>query len=132
MSVVIENTLNHDDEERINIIGLSGEYSGGIERFDNLNAYQLQQLIDYNFMELEECHNNAPSNGDVLEFLNTFPDFVAGGYTVSPEREDYRVSIESIKLDRKPTYAEQQAFIRLCRYADDFECSDNGCYAWFD
>ena len=33
--------LNQDDEERINIIGLAGDYSvGGQERFKGLEAYQ--------------------------------------------------------------------------------------------
>ena len=124
--------LNTDDELRINIIGLSGDWSGGIERFDGLEAYQLQQLIDENFMTETDRHNSAPENKEILEFLQQYPDFTAGGYAVSPERQDYRISLESISLDREPTVEEREAFTYMCRYADEFRCDSSGCYAWFD
>jgi len=123
--------LNRDVELRSKILGLSGEYSGGCESFE-IGVAQLKELFDNNFIEPLSRHNDAPENEEILGFMEAYPDFKAGGYAVSPERHDYRVSIDRIVLDRKPTPDEMIEFTQMCRYADEFQCDLTGCFAWFD
>ena len=125
--------LNQDDEERINIIGLAGDYSvGGQERFKGLEAYQLRTLLENNFMKWDSRHNDAPINESVLDLLETHPVFRAGGYVISPNRDDYRVSIDTIHASGEVSEEARQAFISLCRYADDFASSPEESFAWYD
>lgn len=125
--------MNKDWQKRDGIIGVT-EYSGGIARFEKLSLYQLEELIDLGFASLENRHNYAPAIGSILEFMRSYPDFVAHGYAVSIDRDDYRVSLEGVKLSRKPTTKEFKAFINTFKGAD--ECtgvfSSKGLWCWYD
>ena len=126
--------LNKNDKERQRILGIEGnDYSmGGTTRIRELTLAQLDELLEKNFADPEDAQNNAPTFQEIRDFIAAHPDFVAHGYAVSPERYDYRVSLEGIKLDRKPTEEELRDFVNFFRYADEFECEEDGCYAWYD
>ena len=125
---------NKDDNRRQEILGIDVDWMerrGGTASIDNVTVEQLKLLIDEKFADPEECQNDAPSIQDIYDFMENYPEFVAHGYIVSPNRTDYRVSLEGVKLERKPTPDELQDFTTLFRHADTFDIVD-GCYCWFD
>lgn len=97
-----------------------------------LTLAKLETLVKENFIDLEEQQNDAPCVGDILLFMKANPRFTCHGYVVSPERDDYRVSIEGVDLNGKPTKKESKDFIALFRHADEFKCDETGCHCWYD
>ena len=127
--------LNKDINKRDEIIFGKYEpelYTGGIRRFDGLNIEQLEQLIEENFINVNEEHNNCPSVKEIFEFMKKYPDYTVMGYTVSIRREDYRVSLDGIEKQTSATLqVEKEEFIILFGNADEFD-TVNMMYAWFD
>ena len=127
--------LNKDDNRRQEIMGLEVDWDkqpcGGTAGYQDLDVEQLMTLIEEKFAEPEEAQNEAPTIQEIYDFMSLHTDFVAHGYIVSPNRSDYRVSIEGVRLDRKPTQEELQDFTTLFRHADEFDIGDT-CYCWFD
>lgn len=103
---------------------------GGVRHFSELTAEELKELVDKDFIDLEECQNCSPTTQDFMEFLEEHPEFTAHGYAVSPERSDYRITLEGIKSEVEPDMDILEAFIEFCRFADDF--SIHPLYAWWD
>ena len=104
---------------------------GGIRHFSELDVDTLEMLLNNNHADPEEQHNDAPCIKEIYEFMVNHPDFVAHGYAVSPERDDYRISIEGVD----GTHAEKDMdtiidFVNLFRYADEFNIEYLWC--WFD
>jgi len=69
-----------------------------------------------------------------MKFMYEHPGkFCVDGYIVSPERFDYRVSIDAIHSILGTEYDEKDKydFILMFRNADFFEIN-NGLYAWYD
>lgn len=128
---------NYKERDRI----LFGEYDpdkylGGIRRFQNIDVQTLNTLVAHNYIELSECQNDSPSTEEFLEYAKAHPDIRFCGYAVSPDRDDYRITIEEVyqTLDGIDEILE---FVRYFRFADEFtidECA-NGLYeadAWWD
>lgn len=109
--------------------GDASDYS--LFSFDNLGAVKLGALIKLGFADPEECQNDSPTIGDILKFLKANPSCTAHGYAVSPERDDYRISVEGVEGH---TGDEQQisAFTKMFRDADDFRAQFGYQYAWYD
>lgn len=125
---------NQKDRRRCALLNITGTYvNGGIEHFDNLSADTLQTLIDEGFADPDDTQNNSPSLQEILDFIREYPDFKAHGYAVSPERSDYRVSLEGVEgTVYRPSDA-FSAFVETFDGADTFEISKSGnCYAWYD
>ncbi len=127
----------NDNVERRDEILFGTAYSadryrlGGACHFNRLGIDRLRTLVDEEFIDLDECQNYSPSTGDFLEFMTIHPEFTAHGYAISPDRDDYRVTIEGIESDREiEDYAVLEEFVDLCRFADEF-CI-NPPYAWWD
>lgn len=126
-------TLNKDSKTRDGILGLDAARGfGGIKRFEGATFDTLRDLERRNFLHAEEAHNGAPSIGEIMAFLYRHPDFTAHGYAVDPERDDYRISLEGVSLDRKPSFEELSDFARAFRHADDFRIAEDGLFCWFD
>ncbi len=131
----MEFEYNKDWEKRDELI--SGEADiekyrwGGIYHFKEMNVDTLKALLDEHFADPEEQQNDAPCIKDIYDFMVDHPGFTAYGYVVSPERHDYRVSIEGVD----GTYAEKDMetikdFTDLFRYADEFDIEN--LYCWYD
>ena len=126
----------HRNEKKRDII-IYGEhdreaYRGGWRRFENLSLDTLKQLVDQNYIDLDERQNNSPSVREIMEFMEKYPDYTAHGYVISAKRPDYRVSLEGVEK-RAPAASkeEKEEFKRLFKYAD--ECNMTDCmYCWFD
>jgi hypothetical protein len=70
----------------------------GIASFDPLDHARLVVLISLNFVDPHSCQNQSPRVQCFLEFLHKHPSARALGYAVSPQREDYRVSIDGLVI----------------------------------
>ena len=129
------NRLNKDVRTRDELI--FGEYdreaySGGVRHFENLSLATLEKLVANNFIDLDDAQNVCPCVKAILGFMRTYPDYTAHGYTVSIEREDYRISLEGVAKDCEADSIEElNGFVNMFRFADDF-CIDGEMYCWFD
>ena len=107
---------------------------GGCRSFEALTLEQLQYLIDNNFIDLEDCQNSAPSVEEMFEFMKAHSDFVAHGYVVSPDRDDYRVSLEGLRYRGKKKVSVKLVaeFVSFCQGADALEVDEKQLFCWWD
>lgn len=139
---MFDNVTNKDDKRRMEIFETYGatidkkwylndnEYD--ILKYYGLTAEALDTLIEEHFADENERQNSAPTIGTIRKFLHAHPSFTAHGYIVTPNREDYRVSIEGVESD-KSTPEEIKAFTKIFHRADDFVIGGDGsCYCWYD
>ena len=126
--------LNHDDKRRCEIMRIARpvNYMGGCYRFEGLTLDQLNLLLDEGFIDPEERQNDAPTTIEFKSFLEAYPDATIHGYIISPNRDDYRISIEGAEYNGDVSKEMMIDFIEMFRFADDFTVSDNCLYCWFD
>jgi len=125
--------LNKDHQRRDEIIDSKNKkYIAGIKKFENLSLEKLELLIKENFLSLSDKPNYCPKAEDIYNFVKNNPDFKTIGYAVSPDREDYRVSLNGVELKRSPTKDEIIDFVNVFRLASSFKCNSKTCYAYFD
>lgn len=127
--------FNYDVNKRDNMIFgedyCKEKYLGGARHFDRIDYQLAKELINCGFMDPEEAQNCSPYVEDLVDFLEEHNNFYAFGYVISPERQDYRVSLEGIASDEPfKDLEDAKEFIDLCRSADEF--SVNLPYAWWD
>ena len=110
-----------------------GPDGGMVRSFSGLNLSKLNKLIYLGYADPDEAQNCAPTIGEFKEFMADYPKYTAHGYTVSPKRNDFRVSIEGIEKDTGYETAEElEDFISMFRHADEFNVSKTGMYCWYD
>lgn len=134
--------MNKDIKRRDEII--FGDYNpdryeyGGIAEFET-SPDIVKKLLEENYITLDECQNNSPTTNEFLQEIKDIEEFVTfEGYTVDDKRDDYRVTIDEIRV-RMPVNMRKE-FLRLCTkygYADEFHVwedeSENLCLrAWWD
>ena len=120
-----------NETRRNELLEIQGRYCGGIERFSNLSVDILKILIDEKFISLDECQNCSPSTEQFYNFLLEHPCFTAHGYAVSPERNDYRITIEGIEGIPK-TDKDALDFVNFAKRADELDCTDSNYFCWWD
>lgn len=132
----MNNKLNKDVDTRDRIVfGIKYNpeaYMGGIRRFKNLTYEELVKLRDCNFLDPYDAQNYAPTIEEIMEFMKNHSGFTAHGYVVSPERSNYRLSIEGVEKEGNITNSDKGAFIELFGDADELTMDDNWLYCWFD
>jgi hypothetical protein len=106
--------------------------SGGTFSFKELTAVKCRELLNKGFADPEDCQDSAPSFKEITEFLERNPNFTGHGYAVSPDRNDYRVTLEGVESRGPISNKERNDFVYWFRQADDFSLSDDGAFAWFD
>jgi hypothetical protein len=129
--------MNMNWQERDTIIfgspkNWGDKHFSGIESFDGMNVETLKTLIEKGFVNPEECQNSSPSIRDFVEFMEKNPEFVVSGYVVSPNRNDYRTSVERIHFEG---YVSKQMiidFIKFSNGADELDVEENHLSAWWD
>ena len=127
--------LNTDTNTRDQI--LFGEnfneakYIGGVRSFENLPAAIMKKLLELNFATEEDAQNDMPCIKKLMEYADTHENITFNGYAVSPKRDDYRISIETIKQDFT-TPKDRDDFTEMFRLADDFDADEDQGYAWYD
>jgi hypothetical protein len=131
-----DSLFNKDTKRRAEILGIPDDYPfGGIRKFKNATAEQIKTLIDENFLAPSDTQNDSPTAKEFLEFMEEYPEVKAHGYVVSPDRDDYRVTIEGLECPEfkltEDSFGLYIDFIKLCRHADEFEI-DSCLYSWWD
>lgn len=132
------NGLNPDYKRRDEILGFSMEpvpwdrALGGIRAFENLRLEGLEALFEESFIDPEDAQNSAPPAQVFLEFMRQHPEALAHGYAVSPQRDDYRVTIEGLRVPNEHVTRDLLAdFVYLCKDADDLYL-EYDLYSWWD
>ena len=125
--------MNRNQERRDEILGIKGErFFGGCETINHLTLKQLEQLIEEDFIELEECQNDSPTINDFYNLMKQHPEVCAHGYAVEVKRRDYRITLEGLRYTGLVSPQLAAAFTKLCRHADEFELDENYLYSWWD
>lgn len=98
-----KNFKKRDTIIKNNCLKIDSDYKFGIKRFRCLSLNGLEQLIDNQFIELDEQHNSAPTIKELYEIGKKFAQagykLQYSGYVVSINRDDYRTSIDEINSD---------------------------------
>ncbi|GGM55624.1 hypothetical protein ACFFX1_08125 [Dactylosporangium sucinum] len=87
---------NRDATRRDKALGVGRGYTGGIASFEGVDAARLAWLLDQRYIDPYERQNEAPTVWEIFQFLCGHPTVRAAGYVVTPDRVDYRTSIEDI------------------------------------
>ncbi len=130
-------TLNKDYKRRDKIVGMNVEWgkddSGGLIRLNRLSLSVVAQLYEEKFIDPNDRQNLAPTAQEILAFMCRHPSALASGYMISPERDDYRVTIETVELPTKDaTPAARQEFETLCKNANELDIQGDFLYCWWD
>lgn len=104
---------------------------GGICDFSNLDAKDIKYLLDMKFIDPDECQNCSPTTLEIYEFIKKHPNFYAFGYAVSPDREDYRITLVGIYSNKDVSKEELMDFVEFAHYADELDVRPK-CRAWWD
>lgn len=110
------------------------KYGGGLRRFDELTLEQIDCLEDESILDLSGSQNDSPSAGEIIQFLrNRKTDgWYAHGYCISPDRPDFRVTIEGVGKKTKPSKQDIIDFTTMFRFADEFDIRSDGLWCWYD
>lgn len=126
--------LNKDIKRRAEILNIPADcLKGGTRRFDGASVEQIELLIKENFLSKYNCQNSSPTAEEFLDFMKQYPSAKAHGYVVSPERDDYRVTIEGLEMVAE-SEEEIDAFYDFCRHASDLSVNKKKlhAYSWWD
>ena len=131
--------VNRDHIRRDNII--FGEYNpdsyfGGCRRF-SCSKETVQQLLDEGFIDPSECQNCSPTTSEFMEYVRDFDDVTFECYAISPDRNDYRITIEGVDIEIPDNNYDLISYaVETFHYADEFSFNHgSGCYflhAWWD
>jgi hypothetical protein len=127
-------TLNADVRDMI-IFGEKFEqskYPGGVRRFERLSITKLKELNDLGFLDMDERQNGGPTIKKIFDFMNQYPQVCCGGYTVSPFRSDYRISIDELICERDIDTKLISEFASEFFNADEFSSDESFLRAWWD
>lgn len=123
--------FNRNYSRRMEILGIKDDYKGGIEYFENLTINKFKMLLDEGFIDPKDCQNESPSAYDFYNFMFKYPELNAHGYAVSPERDDYRVTIEGLAGAKTDDAKLKSDFIEFCKSASSLK-TENKLYSWWD
>ena len=112
------------------------KYSGGVRRF-NCSRETILNLLEEDFISPDECQNCSPYVKDFVEYTEGIDETKFECYAVSPDRDDYRVSIEGVDFIIPDTdYDKVTMAVDISRSADEFsfEHAKTNYYihAWWD
>lgn len=133
-------TYNFDSETRDRIIFATPivweDSMGGIQRFDDLTKEKLEQLISQGFVNPADAHNSSPTINDLFDFAqrqaNKGCEFTFEGYAVSPQRLDYRVSIDGLSYQGICSTDLIFDFQEFVGEPDELDIEPNYLRAWWD
>lgn len=108
-------SLNYRQDTIDSIINESydSDWYGGLRSFQGISLDQLQELIKSGYCDPTSKQNDAPNIGTMVDFFNSHDaDVWFGGYVISEERDDSRISIDAFECNQtKRTKAFLQAFM---------------------
>ena len=105
---------------------------GGIRHFEGLTLQQVEELLDKGYLKSNDTQNSSPTAQEFVDFVKESGlDYTFHGYSVSPERDDCRVTIEGIEYSGVPDKADIVEFVDFARFADTLDINE-GLYCWYD
>lgn len=145
-------TEHKDDRERERIVfGTDVDWddaTGGMERIGALSRYMdsgisvetFSQLIEEGYVDPDGSQNRSPTMMELCEFgeqaLQEYDgiDVVYGGYMISPNRGDSRITITSIDIEAAGQIPRDLLtdFAEEFGGADELRLDDNVLSAWWD
>lgn len=133
-------TYNLDYQTRDNIIfGQQIDWEeecGGANFFYELTLDKLHCLIEQNFADITQKHNEVPSISEFFTFAETQAAkgyiFTFEGYAISPERDDYRISIDGIIFNGDYSNQLLADFGEFVGVPDELSIEPNYLRAWWD
>ena len=124
---------NRDHEARDELVGLDVRWGvddvGGTISIE-VDAATVEDLLEAGFLDPYMSQNLGASAWEIFQFMCDHPASFAMGYVVSPDREDYRVTIDGI-FANGPVDADRLR--ELCKDAEEAEVrpgEGGGC--WWD
>jgi hypothetical protein len=115
------------------------DYFGGTRRFSKLPLQLLELLVAENHADEEDYQNNAPTIRDLITFAKQMKDkgfeFQFHGYAISPDRDDYRISIDGISIKYyfdNYNYINIKAIKNFFKNADEKNEDEGYLYFWYD
>ena len=134
LNELIDFSYNRDDKFRQRIMGIETNYDTEVVQFRGMNLEKLNELVENGFIDLNERQNEAPAIREFREFLMQHSDeeISLHGYFVSPDRADYRITVEGIEacFDRMTDFAD--ALNATFGNADVVKICGNHFYCWYD
>lgn len=127
--------LNRDTKRRNEILGIKNEqYTGSCMSVYGITLDSLNQLIEEEFIDLNESQNYSPTTEEIRDFMAAHSnyDIKAYGYMITPNRSDYRVTLEGIEYAGEVTMDLAIDFVNMFRGADEFDLTENGFSCWYD
>ena len=109
--------------------------AGGIRLFKNLSCRTAQELMERGYLPSEDKQNDAPTAQEFIDFMTAHnPDnWTLHGYSVSPKREDVRISIDGIGSIGPLADHDMVDFLRTFRTANVLNAEDGKPVScWYD
>lgn len=113
----------------------SKKYPGGIRCFCQMSYDTLKKLVEENFVYVEDRQNDAPSIAELMQYAEKYPNVTFDGYAVELMRDDYRISIETVRQNfgnSKNAAEAVKDFSNNFHAADEFRVDEKSGYAWWD
>ncbi len=126
--------LNYKERDRL-LFGQTIDWAtepASVKRFSGAKIETLKDLLDQSFAHPNESQNESPTFADFLAFVEKYPFVTAHGYAVSPFRDDYRVTVEGLEFTGVVSEEVQRDFERMNDSADEFICTSERLFCWFD
>jgi hypothetical protein len=115
------------------------DYFGGVKHFKRLPLELLELLVLEDHADPNDKQNDAPTIRDLITFARQLKDkgydFYFGGYATSPDREDYRVSVDTIEISfyfDNGNHLNNKIIKKFFEKADEKEETDANFYFWYD
>ncbi|WP_285552868.1 hypothetical protein [Actinoplanes regularis] len=108
----------------LDLLGNGETFTGGAGFFGPVDAAGLAVLLDGKWLDPDDRQNAAPSAWEIFQFVCDHPGTHAQGYAISPDREDYRVSLETVWAPEIDNALRADA-LEFCADADALETSDH-------
>ena len=109
------------------------KYFGGVRHFKGLAADKCKTLIDNNLLSPNDSQNDSPTAEEMYEYIRCYPECTCHGYAVSPDRNDYRISLEGVEFNGRDVELDMVIdFVNTFRYADELTVDRNSLYCWYD
>ncbi|MBB4742484.1 hypothetical protein BJY16_005943 [Actinoplanes octamycinicus] len=108
----------------LDLLGNGETFTGGAGYFGPVDAAGLAVLFEGGWLDPDDRQNAAPSAWDIFQFVCDHPGTTAQGYAVTPDREDYRISLETVwapEIDDELRAAAEE----FCVDAEAVETSDH-------
>ena len=109
--------------------------AGGICEFENLRFETAKELLARGLLPPGDRQNEAPTAQAFVDFMEQHDpgNWILSGYSVAPDREDVRVSIDGIKSLGPLTDHDMVDFLRTFRDADELIAEDEQpVFCWYD